>query len=383
VKCCGSVNWRNRWTCWIFLTIYLEDDFTPIQVKLIDKMTVDATQSVVLFLTDPNNQWASSVQWELEKTGGQFVAMGPSEFFNQMPMTWSFNSSLQQGKENFLVIQSQKIPFSQISGIFLDFTTIRQAEDSALNFSTRDLEYVTQEKQSNFMGLLNFFDCPVLNRPNPKLHAGFLLQRVENLQFVKKQRFTLPSMLVTASLQKACEFYNRVGQHIRVGPLTSGSQPFLAQGQEGMRKLQAIGDGRFMFLQEVPQGQPIVVTVIGNQAIGGMLKDPASEAKDALVQPWALEDSLAERCRQLAQFVHLDFCEIQLIRTSSEHVYCWDINPFPKFERYSKALHRQIVQSLRTYLQQGKGCESYDPVARFDSRSRHGQRVRTIGHETL
>jgi glutathione synthase/RimK-type ligase-like ATP-grasp enzyme len=194
--------------------------------------------------------------------------------------------------------------------------------------------------------------CRVLNKAGAMASNG---SKPYQLQWIQRAGFLTPPTLVTNDPSLALEFAR---QHKRViYKSTSGVRSIV-------RELNPSDYAHLARLRSLPTqfqalivGTNIRVHVVGEKLFATEILSPAVDYRyahrDGLeveMRPVELPSEVAARCVQLSQELHLPFCGIDLMRTSSGDYYCFEVNPSPAYSYFEQEAGQPISRAVVAYL---------------------------------
>jgi len=305
---------------------------------------------MILIFADHNDLCARQTYEYLKQRGIEvFFIDLMSDFLGTMGVNWLLASR----DESFLTVNSRKVPLSEITGVVAR-TIYPSYADPQL--SQKDQDYFRFESHAAFIGLLNFLDCPVINRPTPGMACPPFFANSYQVIEVMRCHFKVPEMLVTSSPKHALSFYDSCNQ---VSILGSPGSPLLIKGEEGATHLQTIlsQQAQPIYLQGVSEGEWFQAFVVGNKVFGASFwfESLAGEKQKMPFQAVELPAKLQEQCCKLAQALKLDFLQVRLLQTEPNEVFCFDVSDFPFYVQCENLLQKEIVTALVDLLEKCDG----------------------------
>jgi glutathione synthase/RimK-type ligase-like ATP-grasp enzyme len=167
--------------------------------------------------------------------------------------------------------------------------------------------------------------------------------------------FPTPPTLVTNNPGEAREFI-RVHKRViykSVSSIRSIVREWSTADEQNLDKIKALPT---QFQSFVP-GTNIRVHVVGRKVfateIGSAAVDYRYAQRDGFeveMRPIELPPDVAEKCRELAGYLRLPFCGIDLKLTEQNAYYCFEVNPSPAYSYYQNYTEQPIADALVDYL---------------------------------
>jgi len=195
--------------------------------------------------------------------------------------------------------------------------------------------------------------CRVVNRYGAMASNG---SKPYQAQLIQAHGFAVPEILITNRPELVTEFRRTHGRIVYKS--ISGARSIVqTMTDEDETRLQRIRWCPTQF-QAYVDGEDVRVHVIGEEtfatAIASNVTDYryASRAAEgsAELRAVGLDDELARRCVRLAAALDLPFAGIDLKITTSDEVYCFEVNPCPAYSFYELATDLPISRALAAYL---------------------------------
>ena len=327
---------------------------------------------MIVIFGDQSDHCASHTYEYLRRRGTDVIFIETSHLFTTMGVNLSL---ARVPDDSFLTVYSHTIPLATISGVL---ARMRGPITVDPEQTLLDQRYIHDELSATLAGLLNSFDCRVINRPRPWMWHRSVCASAEKVRGITQCGFILPATQVTSSGEAASRFYDRCGRRAILGS-PSGQIPWrLITGEEGGGYLRAVLARHPIFVQEVPAGQWVQVFTVGDSVFGasGRIALGTEENGRVPLQAAELTPALHERCYRLAQALHLDFSHIHLLQTEQGDEYCFDLSAFPVYDQCEGHLQERITSALGELLEKGDRRTSDDPAAGRSGRSGDGIRLR-------
>jgi hypothetical protein len=252
----------------------------------------------------------------------------------------------------FLTLGVDQYPLDQFTSVYtrlMDDTLLPELQqepiDSALRRHCRRLHHELN---------LWFELCParVVNRSSAMGSNG---SKPYQAQLIRSCGFDIPQTLVTNDPDAVREFRSLHGRIVYKS--ISGARSVVSVlREEDEDRLNAIRGCPTQF-QECVEGTDVRVHVIGKTAIATEAWTEAVDYRYAAQQGHActliaveLAGELRQRCVDLAQFLHLDFAGIDLMRTTQGRIVCFEVNPCPAYSFFEQNTAQPIASTLVSYL---------------------------------
>jgi glutathione synthase/RimK-type ligase-like ATP-grasp enzyme len=192
----------------------------------------------------------------------------------------------------------------------------------------------------------------VVNRSSP---MGSNYSKPYQSQLIQKHHFLIPETLITNEPDLVYDFYRK---HKKVIYKSICNIRSIVQTLEekDIKRLNRIRFCPVQF-QEFINGTNVRVHVIGRRAIATSVISEVADYRYAYMQgkeeslhEVLLDDTLSEKCINLAASLRLDFVGIDLIISPDNLVYCLEVNPSPAFSYYESATQQPIALEVAKYL---------------------------------
>jgi glutathione synthase/RimK-type ligase-like ATP-grasp enzyme len=165
----------------------------------------------------------------------------------------------------------------------------------------------------------------------------------------------VPETLVTNDAARVRAFHAR---HDRVVfKSISGIRSIVAEVTDAdLERLDAVQGCPVQFQAYVP-GFDVRVHTVGATAWATRIDSPGTDYRYAAhdgegtrLEPFDIDDELAQRCCRLAAGLGLDFAGIDLRVTPDGGVVCFEVNPSPAYSYYEAHTDQPISLSVARYL---------------------------------
>jgi hypothetical protein len=185
---------------------------------------------------------------------------------------------------------------------------------------TRDRMYQAFEWHAALGGLWELLGHRVLNRrdvaPHTRPHVG------EVMRAAAAAGFTLPDFAISTDRVRIETVAERHAGRVHLSSL-SGRFPDVLSPDAAHRR--ALAEDYAVIVQSVPSGQWWRTYVVGDVVLGLTLSDDGADATAAtrtgpgpMLEPRAVAEPTAERCRRFARALGLDYAQVLVCRTASE-----------------------------------------------------------------
>ena len=174
-------------------------------------------------------------------------------------------------------------------------------------------------------------------------------------QIIAQAGFLTPPTLITNDPQAVQEF---VAEHGRVIYKSISAIRSVVQElkRSQMAELDKIRYLPTQFQAYIP-GENIRVHVAGEQVFATRLVTTAldyryagREGLDLEMETVYIEEEVADRCRALSKLLGLPLCGIDLKRTPTGEVFCFEANPSPAYSFYQEYTGQDIAAGIVNYL---------------------------------
>jgi hypothetical protein len=304
---------------------------------------------MVVILGQPSDLCASLTYQYLRRSGTTVALIDTSHLNTTLRLSWPPEGSTQGG---FLLLHDSRVALAALSGVLARVPTVLPCGPEV---SAEDRPYITTELNAALLAFLNALPCRVVNRPTPGVARRSVALRVQRSDQIAEAGFKLPALLMTSSYESAARFLERYDQRALVAHPSGRTGWRWIAGEEGAGLLRALLGRGPLYVQELPPGQWLQVTIVGDQVFGatGGIRLLGEKPDMPRLQAVALPSSIQESCRRLARALDLELAQLQLAQNEQGELYCLDISPWPELEQYEAALQEKIIGSLAGLLAWG------------------------------
>lgn len=269
---------------------------------------------------------------------------------------WGFNWSADKPEnESFIILDSQAIPLSDISGVFWrTFNPIGRPKQH-LAEADPNQSYMDYEVLATLQGLLHSIRRRVINPIIPGRWNHSIFLHVDGEKWIARCGFKCVPSTVASTHETLLEACQHIDSRALLGSLDGSFAPRLIKRGEGADVVDKVFIGhsiRPCYLRMLPQGKLIYVyTVNGKIFCSSWTNDAAGgnhwqEPNMAEILPPDLESS----CQALAQGLNLTFSQIGLVQGQDGKWYCFDVSGHPSLLGLDEAMQQAILQALSECL---------------------------------
>lgn len=196
--------------------------------------------------------------------------------------------------------------------------------------------------------------CParVVNRLGAMASNG---SKPYQTQLIREHGFAVPETLITNDPDLVRDFRRQHGRVIYKSISGVRSVVQLLEDCDDER-LDAIRWCPTQFQAFVP-GTNVRVHIVGDAVFATVAHTEATDYRyahrqgsETTLEPFELEDDLAERCIRLAQGLGLAFAGIDLKLTPDGEVFCFEVNPSPGFSYFENHTGQPIAEAVARFL---------------------------------
>ena len=281
----------------------------------------------------------------------------PHVLFNQREIATAHLAwSVQGGRlDGHLRIGDRGFRLTDIGGVYIRLMDDRllpeledEPPDSPLLLSSRRIH-------DALIGWVDLMPGRVVNRFRCMGSNG---SKPYQAQLIRRHGLRVPETLVTNDPDAVRAFCARHGRVIYKS--VSGVRSIVTEvGAADLARLEAIRACPVQF-QAYVAGFDVRVHTIGDETFATRIDSPGTDYRYAghgdegtRLEPYALPDGLANRCRALADDLGLAFAGIDLRIGPAGEVTCFEVNPSPAYSYYEAHTGQPISQAVARYLAGG------------------------------
>lgn len=293
---------------------------------------------MILIVTNKQDYTADFLVLELKRRGADYIRFNTEDFPERVQINWTIGSDVQKG---YFLFPKRRVDFFGITSVWyrrpsLPIPSTKIGDPAAY-------EFAQAESQALFGGLWRCLECFWVSHPDALQKAEFKLYQ---LQTARNLGFSIPSTIVTNSIEEAQAFYDGHQGEIIYKPLRRGrlnrvdgvslifTNPV---GADEARHFNSVKAAPSLFQTYIPKKFEVRVTVIGEQVFAvAIYSQNSPESRHdwrrgttaALVHALhRLPDDVEAKCRELVQSMSLAFGAIDLILTPDGRYIFLEINP--------------------------------------------------------
>jgi glutathione synthase/RimK-type ligase-like ATP-grasp enzyme len=254
----------------------------------------------------------------------------------------------------FLRLQGQSYELSHFTGVYvrlMDYQDLpefnHQSKAERPTFSDQPLSL-----QHALIDWLEVAELKVMNRLSA---MGSNQSKPYQAQLIAQAGFLVPPTLVTNDPDSARLFVETHGRVVYKS-ISAVRSVVHELDRPRLRDLEKIRYLPTQFQAFIP-GENLRVHVAGEQVFGSLIETPAVDYRyagydglDVDIKAVYIEAELAGRCRALSRSLGLPLCGIDLKRTPTGEVYCFEANPSPAFSYYQEQTGQDIAAAVVEYL---------------------------------
>jgi len=179
-------------------------------------------------------------------------------------------------------------------------------------------------------------------------------------QYIRRFGLEIPETLVTNVPEAAIEFNRTHGRTIYKS--ISGIRSIVHEFEEADRERLAQIRWCPVQFQQLIEGRNVRVHVVGDRVAATAIQSRAVDYRyssrqtgdPAVLEPFELEASIADRCVSLTKSLNLAFSGIDLIITADGRVFCFEVNPSPGYSYFEQGAGQPISKMVAEYLAGGE-----------------------------
>jgi glutathione synthase/RimK-type ligase-like ATP-grasp enzyme len=303
---------------------------------------------MILFCGIPSEPSLGLVLDEVKRLGTPFLMMNQRRF-ETVKIEFSLHNGSISGwlayEENYYRLEDFYAVYNRI----MDFRYLPELEKETPD-SLKSEHFRIQHDA--FIRWCEIANARVVNRSSP---MGSNYSKPYQSQMIREHAFLIPETLVTNEPDMVYEFYRKHKKVIykSICNIRSIVQPLL---DEDIKRLNRIRFCPVQFQQFI-DGTNVRVHVIGKTAIATSITSEVTDyrytymhGKEESLHAMTLENTLYEKCVNLAISLGLDFAGIDLIITPDNQVYCLEVNPSPAFSYYESYTGQPVALAVAKYL---------------------------------
>ncbi|HJT22806.1 MAG TPA: hypothetical protein VJ746_20195 [Nitrospira sp.] len=322
---------------------------------------------MILILADSTDPWATLLNREVRRRGGDVVWVEPSQLLDRISLTWPVSMRTDHVRGS-VTIDGAVLPFEELTGVFSRF--IMPLPLVLEDLSAQDRDYVIKESGAAWLAFLNGLSCAVVNRPVPGGRATVPAGSRQLASLVRQHGYVLPPARFTTNQTDALSQYSTWNEQVYLKPIGSQEAGQFVSSPDGAEKISRVMERQAVSLQAVPRGRRVTVYVAGERAVATVMQ--AGDRRESNIDI-RLPDG--QRCAALVLDMGLNFAECELVVCSDGRTYCLDINAMPDFWRCPAEIQRRVVSTLSEYLSERRSVPFHDPVDRPHGGSGAGERL--------
>jgi glutathione synthase/RimK-type ligase-like ATP-grasp enzyme len=175
-------------------------------------------------------------------------------------------------------------------------------------------------------------------------------------QCIRRFGLEIPETLITNVPEAALEFNRTHGRTIYKS--ISGIRSIVHEFEETDKERLAQIRWCPVQFQQFIEGSNVRVHVVGDRVISTAVRSEAIDYRyssrqtgiPAVLEPYELDESTAERCVLLTKSLGLAFSGIDLKITADGRVFCFEVNPSPGYSYFEQGAGQPVSKMVATYL---------------------------------
>jgi len=322
---------------------------------------------VILILAESTDPWATLVDRDARRSGGDVFWIQPAQLLDRILLNWPVVTGVSV-VSGTVVIDGHTIPLADLTGIFARLTLPPPLELEEL--SSQDRDYVIKETTAAWLAFLNAMACSVVNRPVPGGRPTILAGSPLLSQLAEEHGFLLPPSRCTSSQADAVLQYSAWSERVYLKPLGSHEPGVFLHAHDGGEQICRVMERQAVSMQAIPCGQRVTVYIVGEEIVATVLQ-PSEDVPQRMELPLVP----AERCLGLVGDLGLTFAECQFIVTPEGQIYCLDVSSAPSYWHCPQEVQQRIVCRLVEYLSEMRSLPRHDSLDGPDGRSSARERL--------
>ena len=253
---------------------------------------------------------------------------------------------------------------SAFNGVYLrlmDYQDLPEFSEISVQRSALNIEHFTNSQQRIYAvheSLINWLEVAPLRVMNRLSAMGSNQSKPYQAQWIARAGFSIPTTLVTND-PDAVRAFQQTYPRVIYKSISAVRSVVHELGRSAFNELEKIRYLPTQFQAYIP-GENMRVHVAGDQVFATHIRSEAIDYRYAAqtgldfgLEEMYIEEEVAERCRRLSRLLELPLCGIDLKRTPSGELYCFEANPSPAFSFYQEQTGQDVAAAVVRYLEFG------------------------------
>ena len=205
--------------------------------------------------------------------------------------------------------------------------------------------------------LVNWLEVAPLRVMNRLSAMGSNQSKPYQAQLIAQAGFSIPPTLITND-PEAVRTFQQTYPRVIYKSISAVRSVVRELGRSAFNELEKIRYLPTQFQAYIP-GENIRVHVAGERVFATRIRSDAIDYRyagqaglDFGLEEVYIEEEVTERCLRLSRLLELPLCGIDLKRTPSGELYCFEANPSPAFSFYQEPTGQDIAAAVVSYLSQ-------------------------------
>lgn len=273
--------------------------------------------------------------------------------------------------DGILRLPEGEYPLTAFNGVYLRLMDYQDLPEFALKVDRstvnvqpstfHPLNLVTVEQNHIYHiheALINWLEAAPLRVMNRLSAMGSNQSKPYQAQQITRAGFLTPPTLITNDPDEVRQF-QRVHKRVIYKSISAVRSVVRELGRSDLGELEKIRYLPTQF-QAYIAGEDVRVHVAGSSVFATRIHSQAIDYRyagqsgvDFGLEELTIEEEIATRCRDLSRELELPLCGIDLKRTQSGEVYCFEANPSPAFSFYQEQTGQDVAAAVVQYLEYG------------------------------
>ncbi len=304
---------------------------------------------MILIFGNKNDVCATKTYDYLSQQGSEVIFIDACKLLTDVGVNYSIASP---NFDSFLTVNSHKVKLTDFSGVL---ARLQPRFETDADMTKEDQFYTRSELEAAWKGLLKLLSFQVINSQSTNVDNISMIFSASLEQAIANCGFKIPKKLIASNFENASQFYKSCSYRAILSSVSKQIYWQLIEGEEGLKYLQECIAQQSICLQEAPLGRWLQEFTIGDRVFGALLpvKSMPGEIGKTNIQTFEPSLMLQEKCRRLAQALHLDFGQFYLLQTHEGEEYCFEVRNFPTYEYCDEILQDNITATLGELLKKG------------------------------